>query len=113
MNMRGYATSMAVILVCCASAFSKSGEQRETDRLPSAFLAGEKATLDDMVSILEKNRTRYVPDVHLSSLDLYTDALGRINAVRPVVEKKPGAPSAVAAMHACSLMTEAAVLQMR
>jgi hypothetical protein len=76
-------------------------------------VCGRAVSLDDMATILEKHRVLYAPDVNFNSLDLFVDALGRIKATRAAMEEKPDDPANASRVQACSLLVEAAVVQMR
>lgn len=69
-------------------------------------------TLNDLTSWLEKVYESYAGKVTINSADLYLDAHAKIAVSRPVFEKEPASEKARVAFAACSLLTEAAVLQL-
>ncbi len=70
-------------------------------------------TLDDLSGALENACKACVKSVSPTKLDLYLEALAKIAVSRPMVEKKPESDEARSAFAACSLVTEAALLQMK
>jgi outer membrane protein OmpA-like peptidoglycan-associated protein len=106
------AAMSGLFMPACAQE-SETQEQGGAPRQVSAIPAGKTITLDDMLTILEKNRAEFAADVNLTSLDLLVDVLGRIKATRAIAEKKPKDPQAISQVRACSLLTEAAVVQMK
>ena len=68
-------------------------------------------TLDDLKSHLKDVYRKYYNAISLNSADLYLKALARIEASRPIFEKKPDSEEARQEFLACSLFTEAATLQ--
>lgn len=69
-------------------------------------------TLNDLSGALEKTYKAYSKSVSLNTSDLYLNALAKISISRPIIEKKPDGDEAKAAFAACSLVTEAALLQL-
>lgn len=68
-------------------------------------------TIDECKALLTTAHEKYVADISPNALDLYSSALACIESSRPVIAKKPQSPKAQNAFRACSLATEAALLQ--
>jgi outer membrane protein OmpA-like peptidoglycan-associated protein len=79
---------------------------------PLSAEESEKSTLDGLTKYLEDSYKKYEGKLNLNNLDLYPRALGRISASEQVVSKKPESEEARSAFSSCSLLTEAAVLQL-
>jgi len=87
----------------------------ETEGTQLTLGTGKKITyktLDDLSGALEKTYKAYSKSVSLNTTDLYLDALAKIRVSRPIIEKKPEGDDAKAAFSACSLVTEAALIQL-
>ena len=80
---------------------------------PSIFAEdSEKSTPTGLKKYLEESFKKYEGKLNLNNLDLYPRALAKIEAASPLVEKKPESEEARSAFSACSLLTEAAVMQL-
>ncbi len=72
----------------------------------------DKSTLDGLKIYLENSFEKYKGKLNLNTLYLYPQALARINASIPICSKKPKSKESRFTFSACSLFTEAAVLQL-
>jgi outer membrane protein OmpA-like peptidoglycan-associated protein len=79
---------------------------------PLSAEESEKSTLDGLTKYLEESYKKYEGKLNLNNLDLYPRALARIHASAPLVAKKPESEEARSAFSSCSLLIEAAVLQL-
>jgi outer membrane protein OmpA-like peptidoglycan-associated protein len=94
---------------------NRAGAAQESPWEP-AIDATEKITyktLDDLSAALEKTYNANTKSVSPNRSDMYLEALAKIKDSRPMYEKKPESDKARAAFFACSLATEAALLQMQ
>ncbi len=72
----------------------------------------EKSTPDGLTNYLKGSYKKYEGKLNINNLDLYPKALAQINAITEIVTKKPDSEEARSAFSSCSLLTEAAVLQL-
>ena len=69
-------------------------------------------TVHDLSTFMTSTYTSIKSTVPKSSLNIYREALAHIEITRDLMDKKPGSKEAMLSFAACSLMTEAAILQM-
>lgn len=98
-------TKLLLPALCCllVAAFSVT---------PLAADDSEKSSLGGLKKYLENSYKKYEGNLNVNNLDLYPEALARINASTPLITKKPDSEEARSAFSSCSLLTEAAVLQL-
>ncbi len=102
------------ILICLAAgliagAVFGADEQKAGQNKP----AGPVARIDSFSARLEKSIADYPLKQSLHEADLATEARARLEAARAYVQKKPKAKESLAMIAACSVIVEAAAMQLQ
>ncbi|MBN1982988.1 MAG: OmpA family protein [Chitinivibrionales bacterium] len=87
----------------------------QTGKAQKSISSPRPATVSSIAALeayLNASLKQYGNNVDKSRLDLYLEARTKFEISRPLIEKKPRSPEAAASFTACSLLTEAAVLQL-